>query len=91
MIKKVWVVLVVLVGLAWVFRRPLEQLYARRITGLQAAQDAAIENRYTTYNTQLYTEPFWRPLLNFFKASAYVPAGNANQGGGQPVDYSVQG
>lgn len=74
----------------WVlFRHPITQWIAARQTGLQAAQDAATINGYTTYNTQIYTPPLWQPVVNFFKAGAYVPTSKA--GAGQTVDYSVQG
>lgn len=75
----------------WVFRRPLEAWYGKRATGLQAAQDASTQNGYTTYNTQIYRAPWWQPSLKFLKAGAYVPAGQGNNAGGQPSDYSVQG
>jgi hypothetical protein len=90
MTKTLWI-LVVAAGLLWLFRRPLEQLYQQRIMGLEAAADAAQLNTYTTYNTQLYAEPFWKPVLRFFKANSYLPAGTSGQGGGEQVNYSVQG
>jgi hypothetical protein len=93
MSRTLWIVAAVL-GLLWLFRKPLEQLYQQRVLGLEAAADAAIENRYTTYNTQLYAAPFWKPVLRFFKANSYLPASRstaASEGGGQQVSYSVQG
>lgn len=88
--NKWWWFLLIGAGLWILFRKPLETWYNARTTGLQAAADAATANGYTTYNTQLYSAPRWRPFLNFFKVGAYVPP---RSGGGQPeqVNYSVQG
>lgn len=86
--KILWMLLTL--GALWLlFRKPLEQWYAARQTGLQAVADANTLNRYTTYNTQLYTAPLWQPVVNFFKAGAYVPT--SKTAGGQTLDYSVQG
>jgi hypothetical protein len=92
--SRLWWILGAAAFLLWVFRRPLEQLYAQRIMGLEAAADAATINTYTTYNTQIYSEPVWTPLLRFFKANAYRPAARSDRGGeagGQEMSYSVQG
>lgn len=72
--KKFLIILAILFGLWFLFRKPLMNAYNARVAGLKAAQDASQENTYTTYNTSLYTKPFWAPVLNFFKAGAYAPA-----------------
>lgn len=77
-------------AVVWIFfRKPAMQWYAARQTGLQAIADAHTQNGYTTYNTQLYSPPFWKPVVQFFKAGSYVPTGGRSNG--QSVDYSVQG
>jgi len=74
----------------FVIRRPIEAAYVKRATGLKAARDAATQNRYTTYNTSIYTEPIWQPFLEFLKVGAYVGPSKGNQTV-EVVDYSVQG
>lgn len=83
-----WIVLAI--GLAWLFKKPLQELYEKRVSGLQAAADATTMNGYTTYNTQVYTPPLWTPILNFFKANSYAP-GSGDAASAQQTNYSVQG
>ena len=77
--------------LVWLLKKPLMNWYAKRQTGLQAAQDASQMTSYTTYNTSLYSPPVWQPVLSFFKANAYVPVGQGKQDATNQVDYSLQG
>lgn len=81
-------------ALAWFFIRRI-MLYdheVQKASGVQAAMDAQASG-YTTYNTQLYTPPLFRPILRFFKAGAYVasPLRGTGSTDAQPVGYSVQG
>lgn len=87
--SKLWWSLLIVAVLLYLFRKPLEEMYQKRVSGLQAVQDASVMNGYTTYNTQIYSAPLWAPFLQFFKAGAYNPGSKSAQP--QAVDYSVQG
>jgi hypothetical protein len=89
MTRKLWYSLLILIGLLFMFRKPLAQKYLKSVTGLQAVQDAATQNGYTTYNTQIYRDPWWYPLIQFSKAGSYVPGGKGKIT--ETFDYSVQG
>lgn len=85
--KFLWI-LVSVAALLYLLRKPLSRAYLERVSGLEAVQDAATRNGYTTYNTQLYTAPIWQPFLQFFKAGSYNPGSKGPQP--ETVDYSVQ-
>lgn len=87
--KNIWVWLAAAVALWLLFRKPLEQMYQAKLTGLQAVADAATQNGYTTYNTAMYRTSKFFPLLRFIRGDGYVPGGDSSQT--QVVDYSVQG
>lgn len=73
------------------FRKPLTEMYMKRVSGIQAAQNAATMTSYTTYNTQLYTSSPWRAMLNYFKPNATVPLGsNSPKSTESSINYSVQ-
>lgn len=87
--KRTFIWLGALALIWYLCRKPLLDLYHARVAGLEAAQDAHTMTGYTTYNTTLYAAPFWQPLLNFFRANAYVPSGVGQKV--NTVDYSMQG
>lgn len=87
MIRYLWLALAGLA--AWWAWRYISAVEVQQQSGLQASIEAGTLNRYTTYNTQLYTPPLWTPLLRFFKAGAFVST--SDRGKPQKVDYSVQG
>lgn len=76
--RRFWIFIVIAAVLYWFFRVPIRNYFLRIQTGKQAVADAAQLNGYTTYNTQLYSPPFWFPFLNFFKANPYVPVNQAS-------------
>jgi hypothetical protein len=87
--NKIWWYLILGGLLLYILKRPLEAMYQKRVSGLEAVADASTMNGYTTYNTQLWFEPVWQPFLQFFKAGAYNPGSKSSAP--QTVDYSVQG
>ena len=89
MSKRFIIYILLVLAIVWYFRSSITRLYMERVTGLNAATDAETVSGYTTYNTQLYTPPFWVPLLNFFKAGSFAPPSQSNPI--NAVDYSVQG
>lgn len=72
------------------FRKPLLALYAKRVSGIQAAQDASEMTGYTTYNTQIFTASPWKAALNFFKPNVTVPVGSNSTSTKSSLNYSVQ-
>lgn len=92
MSRWIWFVLIG-AGLWYLARKPLAEWEASKRAGVTAAIDATVLNGYTTYNTQLYKPPAWAPIVNFFKAGAYVPApgGNSGSSGSSGAAYSMQG
>lgn len=87
---KLYILLAILAGF-YFLKGPLTAWYLKRQSGIQAVKDASTENGYTTYNTSLYRAPVWKPVLNFFRANAYVPTGQGTAQATNKVDYSYQG
>jgi hypothetical protein len=90
MMRKYLTIFSIFVVLIYLFRKPLTAAYLARTSGAQAVADAS-QTGYTTYNQTLYVPGFWRPVIQFFKADAYVPKSTSKQAGSDLSAYSVQG
>ena len=76
--------------LYFLFRKPLTALYMKRVSGIQAAQNAAEMTSYTTYNTQLFSAQPWKAAINFFKPNVTLPVGSNPKSTESSLNYSVQ-
>lgn len=73
-LKRIILISSILFLLWFLYKKFIVGAYLAQQQGLAAAQTAAYETGYTTYNRQTYAGPLFAPILRFFSGGSYIPS-----------------